>query len=204
MKRWLIGAMAVMVAVSLAACTPTTEKQKKETSAATAKSAENMIPQSTGGAADKVPDPNVMPVAVVSIYHGGDSDSLVQAMDSLDTEGLDAQLLVDKLIEYGVLTEGTQVLSFDIEGKEEDTTKAGQVGLRPGIASVGTLNLNQAESAEGASDEMFLTEIGNTFTENFELGKLKLKVNGANYSGKDIQQGDGDYLTYRTDYDTVE
>ena len=184
MKRWLIGAMAVMVAVSLAACTPTTEKQKKETSAATAKSAENMIPQSTGGAADKVPDPNVMPVAVVSIYHGGDSDSLVQDMDSLDTEGLDAQLLVDKL------TEGTQVLSFDIEGKEED--------------SVGTLNLNQAESAEGASDEMFLTEIGNTFTENFELGKLKLKVNGANYSGKDIQQGDGDYLTYRTDYDTVE
>ena len=190
MKRWLIGAMAVMVAVSLAACTPTTEKQKKETSAATAKSAENMIPQSTGGAADKVPDPNVMPVAVVSIYHGGDSDSLVQDMDSLDTEGLDAQLLVDKLIEYGVLTEGTQVLSFDIEGKEED--------------SVGTLNLNQAESAEGASDEMFLTEIGNTFTENFELGKLKLKVNGANYSGNDIQQGDGDYLTYRTDYDTVE
>ena len=59
MKRWLIGAMAVMVAVSLAACTPTTEKQKKETSAATSKSAENMIPQSTGGAADKVPDPNV-------------------------------------------------------------------------------------------------------------------------------------------------
>ena len=97
MKRWLIGAMAVMVAVSLAACTPTTEKQKKETSAATAKSAENMIPQSTGGAADKVPDPNVMPVAVVSIYHGGDSDRLVQDMDSLDTEGLDAPLLVDKL-----------------------------------------------------------------------------------------------------------
>ena len=51
---------------------------------------------------------------------------------------------------------------------------------------------------------MFLTEIGNTFTENFELGKLKLKVNGANYAGNDIQQGDSDYLTYRTDYDMVE
>ena len=190
MKKWLIGVMTVLMAVSLAACTPTTEKQKKETTAATAaKSQEDMVPPSTGGASDKVPDPNVMPVAVISVYHGGEG-SLVQDMDSLDTEGLDAQLLVDKLIEYGVLTEGTQVLSFDIEGKEED--------------SVGTLNLNQAESAEGASDEMFLTEIGNTFTENFELGKLKLKVNGANYSGKDIQQGDGDYLTYRTDYDTVE
>ena len=190
MKRWLIGAMAVMVAVSLAACTPTTEKQKKETSAATAKSAENMIPQSTGGAADKVPDPNVMPVAVVSIYHGGDSDSLVQDMDSLDTEGLDAQLLVDKLIEYGVLTDGTEVLGFDVEGKDEN--------------AVGTLDLNQAESAEGCSDKMFLTEIGNTFTENFELSKLKLKVNGANYEGDDIKQGDNDYLTYNADYESVE
>ena len=189
MKKWLLGMMAAVMAVSLAACTPTTEKQKKQTTQA-AKDTQEIVPQSTGGASDKVPDPNVMPVAVVSIYHGGDSDSLVQDMDSLDTEGLDAQLLVDKLIEYGVLTDGTKVLSFDIEGKEDD--------------SVGTLDLNQAESAEGASDEMFLTEIGNTFTENFELGKLKLKVNGANYAGNDIQQGDSDYLTYRTDYDTVE
>lgn len=74
-----------------------------------------------------------MPVAVISIYHGG-GGSLVQDMDSLDTEGLDAQLLVDKLIEYGVLTDGTEVLSFDIEGKDEN--------------AVGTLDLNQAESAE--------------------------------------------------------
>ena len=35
---------------------------------------------------------------------------------------------------------------------------------------------------------MFLTEIGNTFTENFELSKLKLKVNGGNYEGDDIKQ----------------
>ena len=86
-----------------------TEKQKKETTAAAAaKSQEDMVPPSTGGASDKVPDPNVMPVAVISVYHGG-GGSLVQDMDSLDTEGLDAQLLVDKLIEYGVLEDGTEV-----------------------------------------------------------------------------------------------
>ena len=147
-----------------------------------------MLP-STGGASDKVPDPNVMPVAVISVYHGG-GGSLVQDMDSLDTEGLDAQLLVDKLIEYGVLTDGTKVLSFDVEGKDEN--------------AVGTLDLSQAESAEGWSDKMFLTEIGNTFTENFELSKLKLKVNGANYEGDDIKQGDDDYLTYNADYESVE
>ena len=36
MKKWLIGVMTVLMAVSLAACTPTTEKQKKETTAAAA------------------------------------------------------------------------------------------------------------------------------------------------------------------------
>lgn len=188
MKKWLIGALAAMMAVSLAACTPTTDKQLNQTTEASKQSGET-VPQTTGGADDKVPDPNVMPVAVVSIYHMGDGDGLVQDMDSLDTEGLNAQLLVDKLIQYGVLTEGTKVLNFDIKGKDEK--------------SVGTLNLNQAESQEGVSDEMFLAEIGNTFTENFELGKLKLEVNGANYQGADIKQGDNDYLVYRSDYKTL-
>ena len=87
MKKWLIGVMTVLMAVSLAACTPTTEKQKKETTAATAaKSQEDMVLPSTGGASDKVPDPNVMPVAVISVYHGG-GGSLVQDMDSLIRKG---------------------------------------------------------------------------------------------------------------------
>ena len=188
MKKWLLGLLTAMMAVSLAACTPTTDKQKETKSAEEVQA--QIEAQTTGGASDKVPDPNVAPVAIISIYHKGDGDSLVQDMDSLDTEGLDAQLLVDKLIESGVLTDGTEVLSFDIEGKDEN--------------AVGTLDLNQAESAEGCSDKMFLTEIGNTFTENFELSKLKLKVNGGNYEGDDIKQGDSDYRTYNADYESVE
>ena len=187
MKKWLLGAMAVLMAVSLAACTPTTEKQKKESTAASAKSAEEIVPPSTGGASDKVPDPNVKPVAIISVYHG-DNGTLIQDMDSLDVEGLDAQLLVDKLVEFGVLTEGTEVLNFDIEGEGEE--------------AVGTLDLNKAESGEGCSDEMFLTEIGNTFTDNFELLKLKLQVNGADYDGE-AAPADG-YQTYNADYESVE
>lgn len=191
MKKWLLGVMAVLMAASLAACTPTTEKQKQETTAAAGEvSQEPVVTQETGGASDKVPDPNVMPVAVVSIYHKGDGDSMTQDMDSLETEGLDAQLLVDKLVEYGVLTEGTQVLSFDISGEGENAE--------------GVLDLSQAESGEGCSDEMFLTEIGNTFIENFELAQLKLKVNGGNFAGDTIQQADGDYLTYNAEYEMVE
>ena len=183
MKKWLIGVMTVLMAVSLAACTPTTEKQKKETTAAAAaKSQEDMVPPSTGGASDKVPDPNVMPVAVISIYHGG-GGSLVQDMDSLDSDELDPQALVNKMMEYGIFTEGTEVLDFNITGEDDNKTAV--------------LNLNQAENNEGVSDNAFLVEIGNTFVENFELSKLTLQVNGKELAGAAD-------LSYEADYENVD
>ena len=187
MKKVIMGIMLAVMAVSLAACTPTTEKQKNTTT-----TAETMepIPVTTGGASDKVPDPNVKPVAVISIYHGSDdSDGIVQDMDALDTEGLDAQLLVDKLVEYGVLTKGTKVLSFEIEGEGETATA--------------TLDLSQLKSEEGCSDRMLLAEVGNTFIDNFELKTIKVKVNGGNFEGKDIQQQDSDVLEYESDFEDM-
>ena len=89
---------------------------------------------------------------------------LYSPWDSLTSEDMDAQEMVDKLVEYGVLTEGTQVLSFAIDGEGEN--------------AAGTLDLSQAVSEEGASDEMFLAELGNTFIENYQLATLKLLVNG--------------------------
>ena len=65
------------------------------------------------------------------------------------------QALVDKMVEYGIFKEGTEVLSFDKTGEGEN--------------SKAVLNLNQAENNEGVSDTQFLVEIGNTFIENFEL-----------------------------------
>ena len=155
MKKWLLGMMAAVMAVSLAACTPTTEKQKEETTTVSAENPEPAVVPTTGGASDKVPDPNVEPVAVISIYHKGDGDSLVQEMDSLDDDDLNAQALVDRMIGYGVFTEGTEVISFDKTGEEENAK--------------GVLNLNQAKNNEGVTETQFLVEIGNTFIENFEL-----------------------------------
>ena len=65
---------------------------------------------------------------------------------------------------YGIFTEGTEVLDFNITGEDDNKTAV--------------LNLNQAENNEGVSDNAFLVEIGNTFVENFELSKLTLQVNG--------------------------
>lgn len=189
MKKWLMGMLLAAVAVSLAACTPTTET--KQGAEAQESMEMEQIPMSTGGASDKVPDPNVDPVAIVSIYHGSDvEDGIKQSMDSLSTTEMDAQELVDKLVEYGVLTKGTQVLAFTVEGGDENATAV--------------LDLNKAESDEGSSDKKLLAEIGNTFIENYQLVSLKLKVNGGNFAGDEIQQGDGDVLTYAEDYDTIE
>ena len=181
MKKWLLGLLTAMMAVSLAACTPTTEK-KQETTAAAAKQ-EQIEAQTTGGASDKVPDPNVAPVAIISVYHKGDGDSLVQDMDSLDNDELDPQALVSKMTEYGIFTEGTQVLNFNITG-EGDVKKA-------------VLDLNKVENDEGVSDSVFLVEIGNTFVENFELSKLALQVNGKDLAGATD-------LSYEADYENVD
>lgn len=102
---------------------------------------EPAVVPTTGGASDKVPDPNVEPVAVISIYHKGDGDSLVQEMDSLDDDDLNAQALVDRMIGYGVFTEGTEVISFDKTGEEENAK--------------GVLNLNQAKNNEGVTETQF-------------------------------------------------
>ena len=184
MKKVLAIILSAVLAAALGACSPTTEQP--QTAAQTGEMEMPEVPMTTGGASDKVPDPNVEPVAIIAVYHGSDvDDSIVQSMDSLTTEDMDAQEMVDKLVEYGVLTEGTQVLSFAIDGEGEN--------------AAGTLDLSQAVSEEGASDEMFLAELGNTFIENYQLATLKLLVNGENYSGDEIQQGDEDVLVYVND-----
>lgn len=182
MKKWLLGLMAAVMAVSLAACTPTTEKKKEETTASAENPGPAVVP-TTGGAADKVPDPNIEPVAVISIYCKGAGDSLVQEMDSLENDDLNAQALVDKMIEYGIFTEGTEVLSFDKTGEEGNAK--------------GVLNLNQAKNNEGVSDAQFLVEIGNTFVENFELSVLNVQIDGQDMEGASA-------LEYVTEFEDVE
>ena len=161
MKKFIMCFVGAMLVLSLAACTPTPVKQSESAT-------EPMVEASTGGASDKVPDPNV------------DATGLNQAMDAVDE--LTAQSLVDKLIEYGVLEEGTEVLNFD--------TKDG----------IGTLDLSKVPSSGTSGELLMLTAIGNTFTENFELDKLKLLVDGKNYSSGHIEHGDNDYLEYNRDY----
>ncbi len=174
MKKIILFIMSTMLMMFLAACTPT--QPKMETTAP-----DPQLMSSTGGASDKVPDPNAEPMEIISIYsQNEDGTGLNQAMDAVSE--LSAEAMVDKLIEYGVLDEGTTVLKFE---KKDGTA---------------VLDLSKL-SAKGSNREaLMVTAIGNTFIENFELDKLKLLVNGKNYTGEQIKQGDNDYLEYEKNY----
>ena len=134
MKKFIMCFVGAMLVLSLAACTPTPVKQSESAT-------EPMVEASTGGASDKVPDPNVEPMEIISVYSSNeDATGLNQAMDAVDE--LTAQSLVDKLIEYGVLEEGTEVLNFD--------TKDG----------IGTLDLSKVPSSGTSGELLMLTALG--------------------------------------------
>lgn len=177
MKKFIIYLVGAMMVLSLAACTPTPEKEAK---ARTQAADEKPVAASTGGAEDKVPDPNAEKLVVISIFYSNeDASGLSKDMDAV--KELTAQSLVDKLIERGILEDGTEVISYE----EADGT--------------GTLDLSKAPG--GKNESAALTALGNTFIDNFEtLLKLKLLVNGENYSGSSIQHSDNDYLIYVKDY----
>ncbi|MEY8356555.1 GerMN domain-containing protein [Lachnospiraceae bacterium 54-53] len=177
MRKFIVFFMSAMLMMTLAACTPT--QPKMETTAP-----DPQVMASTGGASDKVPDPDVEPMEIISIYsRNDDATGLNQAMDAVDE--LTAEALVDKLIEYGVLEEGTKVLKFDMAD------------------GTGTLDLSQIPGGGSTEELLVLTAVGNTFIENFELDQLKLLINGENYSGETVKQGDNDYLEYVKDYKQI-
>lgn len=153
MKKFLLAALTIAASVAIGAC-----GSGAGTTATTA--AAPMVAATTGGAADKVPDPTAPEVAVVSIYSiNEDGSGLNQELDSIDS--LDANLLLKKLIEYKVVGENTTVKDF--------TDKDGE----------GVLDL----SALAKQDVQTLAAISNTFVENFNLKKLTIKVNGTAVKG---------------------
>lgn len=156
MKRLLVLITSIAMAASLAACSPTkTEGEKRTAPPAGAEQQETV-----DGLSEKVPDSNAAPSVTVCVYSiKEDQTGLKQNMDAVDGEELDAQMLIDKMAEIGVIEEGIQVLSFE-------KTETG-------------INLNLS-AFEKSGDSLVLTALANTFLQNYELddGELTLSING--------------------------
>lgn len=210
MKKLAVYAAGMMMALSLAACSPTkgAPDTKTQTENQGSSKGENLSPDGlTPEEARKLnqpevdpktetPDPNAEVMDSVLLYVLNDEgNGLKTTME--DAETVDADTIVALLVENSILDDGTTVNSFDISGGE----KAG-----PGVESsetgsgerVGTLDLSQLDAY---ASKAVLCALGNTFCDNFELDSLEILVNGEAYSNEGL---DGNVLTYVEDYKSVE
>lgn len=165
MRKAIMCFIGAMMILSLAACTPTTEKGKtgevKETQAA-------------GGVMEKTPDPNAPELDVVSIYTvSEDGSKLEGTMDAV--EELNEKALVDLLIQYGVLAEGTEAVSFTTEGQAASKEVGPGVSADSSKSEYGVLELNQFPAEQ---QELKLQAVANTFIENMDVVYMTIKVNG--------------------------
>lgn len=172
MKRLMLFLAGALMAVSVTACTPT--KRPAETTAAQEQEHDHdhdhdhlqapdgsVMESTVDGALEKQnmvvedEDPAVM-VCVYSVNK--DKNGLKQNMDAIDGEEMDAQLLMDKLVELEVVSEDVVVDSFEYKN--------------------GVLTVDLSDFPE-ASDELVLTAISNTFIQNYEAEELNLSVEGS-------------------------
>ena len=158
MKKLMLAAAALMmvaaVSIAVSGCSKheselvTQQKEAKEALEA------YMETQETGGAADKVPDPNAKPVVNVIVYYLSEDDAGLEKQLE-DIPALDDYELTQKLVEYKVLPEGAEVIEFD---PQKHTI---------GYTGVASLTPRQAMA------------VLNTFIENMELeGQYDLKLDG--------------------------
>ncbi|MDD3254025.1 MAG: hypothetical protein PHV18_15925 [Lachnospiraceae bacterium] len=188
MKKTIMRFIGAMMILSLAACTPTTEKNKtgevKQTEAvqtAAAKNSGTKQPAKSGVAAERGGDSDAPNLDVISIYHvSEDGTKLAGTMESIET--MEAQPLVDLLIQYGSLPEGTKAVSFAAEGEPASVEAGPGMVAPPGFTissnmkENGTLELSQI--AEDAQKDLKLQAVANTFLENMDVMNLTIKVNG--------------------------
>lgn len=170
MKKAMMYFIGAMMVLSLAACTPTSEKNKtgevKQTTPA------------ANGIADKAPDPYAPDLEILAVYQlNSEGTGLTYAMEGI--EEMTPQAVVDLLIQAGVLEEGTTSLSLETEGKVEEVGPGAVVipgmDIDNSYPEHGILNLNQFPADK---QELKLQAVANTFMEGFNIARFTIQVNG--------------------------
>ena len=158
MKKLMLAAAALMMVAAVSIAVSGCSKHESDLEAQQRDLQESleayMETQETGGAADKVPDPNAEEVAIIFAYVPAEGGvGLERKME--DVPEIDDYELTQKLIEYKVLPNSAQVIDFDPENHVLEYT------------AVETLTPREAMA------------VLNTFIENMELeGQYDLKLDG--------------------------
>ena len=179
MKKFIVLLLSAAAVLSLAACTPTPEKQAESAAmppTTEAFKADTMEIRNSGN--EELPE-----MATVSIYRlNKNRNGLLQEMESLETEELEVEGIIQLLIDYGVLEEDVELISF-----EENDGKA-------------ILNLSRITQQEDPLEIRLVVE-ALVNTENFELeGGLILQENGQVYTIDSVEAEEDGSMYYNADY----
>lgn len=113
----------------------------------------------------------------VIIYKGNqDASGLLE--ETVKMEEITPERLVNELKRVGILDEDAQLFGFELDGKQA------------------TLNLSTVPTYGTAGESITLGAIGNTFIKAYNLDRLRLLVDGKNYSSGHIEFSDDDYLEF--------
>lgn len=183
MKKLIILFLSAAAALSLAACTPTPEKQAETaTMPPTTEAFKADTEEIRNSGNEDLPE-----MATVSIYRvNKNRTGLIQEMDALETEELEAQGIIDLMMseDYGVLEDDVELLGFEVnDGK-------------------GVLNLSKITSQEDEMEIRLVVEaLVNTFTENYELENgLVLQENGEVYTIDSVESDEDGAMHYNDAY----
>lgn len=181
MDRKKILYVTVAAAWVLGSCTPASVLDKHS-----AEPAADAVSTTTAVKADTPEErnvPNAGPgLDILILFHGDNNGTGLERVTCF-VEKNDEQTVLEKLIEYGVLNEETEILSFVITGG---------AGIGPGIPTIGSttdetrighLDLSQIpETDDETTEHILLNSLAGTFMENFTLNGLELLVNGEPYT----------------------
>ena len=137
--------------------------------------------------AERNPEATKPGLDILIVFRGGNDSASLERVMSYAAE-VNEQVIVDKLIEYGVLEEGTEILSFEITEEADPTSESSTESSGPmagGSATrIGHLDLSVLPEISNENEEQILLNcIAGSFMENFALNGLELSVNGEPYSG---------------------
>ncbi len=178
----IVAAMAI--AISATSCSPSRPASDGPAEppadvVAAAATSEANVPQG-----DRNPEVTEPGLDILIVFRGNDNSSSLERVMSY-TETVDGQVILDKLVEYGVLEDGTEILSFEIIDESSPSAEAESNGPMAGGAAtrIGHLDLSTLpETADENEEQILLNCIAGSFMENFSLNGLELSVNGELYS----------------------
>ena len=180
MKRKLLIVLVLLIVLGISSCNKKNQKTEEtittqtEETTTTEEGTETKATESITSEGEHI----------VEIYVGnGDATGLIE--ETVVLEEVTAESIVEELKKAGIFGGDTKVLSFAIKD------------------NIATLDLSALPSTGTAGESVMLAVIGNTFTKTFHVDKVRLLINGENYSSGHLEFTDEDFLTYNEDYETL-